>query len=667
MRSYACMENELTFGKRAEALMSEKVYPVSKAWAKRAYVDDAKYKRMYAASIKDPEKFWGEHGKRIDWFRPYTKVKNTSYAPGNVSIKWFEDGTTNVSYNCIDRHLATRADQVAIIWEGDDPKASQKITYRKLHEEVCRFANVLKANGVKKGDRVTIYLPMIPAAAYAMLACARIGAIHSIVFGGFSPDSIANRVEDCDSQIVITADEGLRGGKHVHLKKNVDVADGKVKGGIQKVIVVKHTGGDIQMKAGRDVWYHEEAAKVSAHCPPVEMDAEDPLFILYTSGSTGKPKGVLHTTGGYLVYASMTHQYVFDYHEGDIYWCTADVCWVTGHSYIVYGPLANGATTLMFEGVPSYPDNGRFWQVVDKHKVNIFYTAPTAIRSLMGSGEELVKKYKRKSLRLLGSVGEPINPEAWEWYHRVVGDEKCPIVDTWWQTETGGILITPLPGATALKPGSATRPFFGVQPRIVDAEGKEQKGATEGNLVLTDAWPGQMRTIYGDHKRFEETYFSTYPNTYFTGDGCRRDKDGYYWITGRVDDVINVSGHRMGTAEVESALVSHPKVSEAAVVGYPHDLKGQGIYAYVTLMDGEKGSAELRKELVAWVRKEIGPIASPDLIQFSPGLPKTRSGKIMRRILRKIAEDDFGSLGDTTTLADPTVVDDLISNRQNKK
>ena len=647
--------------------MSEKVYPVSKAWEKRAYVNDAKYKKMYAASVKDPEKFWGEHGKRIDWFKPYTKVKNTSYEPGKVSINWFEDGTTNVSYNCIDRHLAKRADQVAIIFEGDDPSVSQKITYRKLHEEVCRFANVLKANGVKKGDRVTIYLPMIPAAAYAMLACARIGAIHSIVFGGFSPDSIANRVEDCDSQIVITADEGLRGGKHVHLKKNVDVADGKVKGGIKKVIVVRHTGADIPMQAGRDVWYHEEAARVSAHCPPVEMNAEDPLFILYTSGSTGKPKGVLHTTGGYLVYASMTHQYVFDYQEGDIYWCTADVGWVTGHSYIVYGPLANGATTLMFEGVPSYPDNGRFWQVVDKHKVNIFYTAPTAIRSLMGSGEELVKKYKRKSLRLLGSVGEPINPEAWEWYHRVVGDSKCPIVDTWWQTETGGILITPLPGATALKPGSATRPFFGVQPQIVDAEGKEQKGATEGNLVITDAWPGQMRTIYGDHKRFEETYFSTYPGKYFTGDGCRRDADGYYWITGRVDDVINVSGHRMGTAEVESALVSHPKVSEAAVVGYPHDLKGQGIYAYVTLMSGEKATPDLRKELVAWVRKEIGPIASPDLIQFAPGLPKTRSGKIMRRILRKIAEDDFGSLGDTTTLADPTVVDDLIENRQNKR
>ncbi len=647
--------------------MSEKLYPVSKAWEKRAHITEAKYKKMYAASVKDPAKFWGEHGKRIDWFKPYTKVKNTSYKPGKVSIKWFEDGTTNVSYNCIDRHLATRANQTAIIWEGDDPSKSKKITYAKLHEETCRFANVLKAHGVKKGDRVTLYMPMIPEAAYAMLACTRIGAIHSIVFGGFSPDSIASRVEDCDSEIVITADEGLRGGKAVPLKKNVDAADPKVKGGIKKVIVVKHTGGDVHMQPGRDVWYHEEAAKVSAHCPPVEMKAEDPLFLLYTSGSTGKPKGVVHTTGGYLVYASMTHQYVFDYHDGDVYWCTADVGWVTGHSYIVYGPLANGATTLIFEGIPTYPTVSRFWEVIDKHKVNIFYTAPTAIRSLMGAGEAAVTKTKRSSLRLLGSVGEPINPEAWDWYHRVVGNSKCPIVDTWWQTETGGILITPLPGATALKPGSATRPFFGVQPEIVDAEGKVQKGACEGNLCISDAWPGQMRTLYGDHDRFMETYFSTYPNQYFTGDGCRRDKDGYYWITGRVDDVINVSGHRMGTAEVESALVAHPKVSEAAVVGYPHDIKGQGIYAYVTLMGGEASSMDLKKELVSWVRKEIGPIATPDQIQFAPGLPKTRSGKIMRRILRKIAEDDFGSLGDTTTLADPTVVDDLIANRQNKK
>ncbi|MCA3590900.1 MAG: acetate--CoA ligase [Methylocystis sp.] len=647
--------------------MSEKIHAVSKAWAERGYVNEAKYKKMYKASVTDNEAFWAEHGQRIAWFKPYTKVRNVSYKPGKVSIKWYEDGTTNVSYNCVDRHLAKRADQVAIIWEGDDPGVSKKITYRELHTEVCRFANVLKAHGVKKGDAVTIYMPMIPAAAYAMLACARIGAVHSIVFGGFSPDSLANRIEDCDTKVVITADEGLRGGKAVHLKKNVDVADPKVKGGIKKVIVVKHTGGDIAMHPGRDVWYHEEAEKVSAHCPPVEMKAEDPLFILYTSGSTGRPKGVLHTTGGYLVYASMTHQYVFDYKDGDIYWCTADVGWVTGHSYIVYGPLANGATTLMFEGIPTYPDIGRFWQVIDKHKVNTFYTAPTAIRSLMGAGEEPVKKTKRSSLRLLGSVGEPINPEAWEWYHRVVGKRKCPIVDTWWQTETGGILITPLPGATALKPGSATRPFFGVKPEIVDAEGKVLEGPCEGNLVIADSWPGQMRTVYGDHQRFMDTYFAAYPNKYFTGDGCRRDADGYYWITGRVDDVINVSGHRMGTAEVESALVAHPKVSEAAVVGYPHDIKGQGIYAYVTLMGGEKVDGELRKELVQWVRKEIGPIATPDLIQFAPGLPKTRSGKIMRRILRKIAEDDFGALGDTSTLADPAAVDDLIENRQNKR
>jgi acetyl-CoA synthetase len=647
--------------------MSDKLYPVSKEWARRAHVDDASYQAMYAASVNDPEAFWREHGQRIDWFKPYTKVKNTSYKPGKVKIAWFEDGMTNVAYNCIDRHLAKRADQVAIIWEGDDPGVSKKITYRELHGEVCRFANVLKLHGVKKGDAVTIYLPMIPEAAYAMLACARIGAVHSIVFGGFSPDSLSNRIEDCDSRVVITADEGLRGGKGVHLKKNVDVADSKVKGGIKKVIVVKHTGADIAMHPGRDVWYHEEAAKVTAHCPPAEMKAEDPLFILYTSGSTGRPKGVQHTTGGYLVYAAMTHQYVFDYQEGDVYWCTADVGWVTGHSYIVYGPLANGATTLMFEGIPTYPSISRFWDVVDKHKVNIFYTAPTAIRSLMGAGEEPVKRTSRKSLRLLGSVGEPINPEAWEWYHRVVGDSRCPIVDTWWQTETGGILITPLPGATALKPGSATRPFFGVKPEIVDSDGKVQSGPCEGNLVIADSWPGQMRTLYGDHGRFMETYFSTYPNKYFTGDGCRRDADGYYWITGRVDDVINVSGHRMGTAEVESALVAHPKVSEAAVVGYPHDIKGQGIYAYVTLMGGEKPEADLRKELVQWVRKEIGPIATPDLIQFAPGLPKTRSGKIMRRILRKIAEDEFSALGDTSTLADPAVVDDLIENRQNKR
>jgi acetyl-CoA synthetase len=647
--------------------MSDKLYPVSGDWAKRAYVDDAKYKAMYDASVKDPEGFWAEHGKRIDWIKPYSRVKNTTYAPGNVHIEWFGDGTTNVSMNCIDRHLPKRANQTAIIFEGDDPNDSRHITYQELHDEVCRFANVLKAHGVRKGDTVTIYLPMIPEAAFAMLACARIGAVHSIVFGGFSPDSLAGRIEGCKSKVVITADEGLRGGKKVPLKANADEALKRVPGIVTSQLVVKRTGGAVHMQDGRDYYYHEEAAKAPTQCKPEEMEAEAPLFILYTSGSTGAPKGVVHTTGGYLVYASMTHQYVFDYHEGDIYWCTADVGWVTGHSYIVYGPLANGATTLMFEGIPTYPTISRFWDVVDKHKVNIFYTAPTAIRSLMGAGEEPVKKTSRASLRLLGSVGEPINPEAWEWYHRVVGDQRCPIVDTWWQTETGGILITPLPGATALKPGSATRPFFGVKPEIVDANGTVLHGACEGNLVIADSWPGQMRTVYGDHKRFMETYFATYANKYFTGDGCRRDADGYYWITGRVDDVINVSGHRMGTAEVESALVAHEKVSEAAVVGYPHDIKGQGIYAYVTLMAGTEPTDALRKELVAWVRKEIGPIASPDLIQFAPGLPKTRSGKIMRRILRKIAEDEFGNLGDTSTLNDPTVVDDLIANRQNKR
>ena len=643
--------------------MSEKVYPVSAEWAQRAYINDAKYKEAYAQSISNPEAFWAEQGKRIDWIKPFTKVKNVSYDPHNVSIKWYEDGTTNVSMNCIDRHLAKRGDQIAIIWEGDSPNESKNITYKELHEQVSRFANVLKAHGVGKGDTVTIYLPMIPEAAYAMLACARVGAVHSIVFGGFSPDSLAGRIEGCKSKVVITADEGLRGGRKVPLKVNADEAIAKTGDIVKTQLVVKRTGGDVAWKAGRDVWLHEEMAKASADCAPTEMNAEDPLFILYTSGSTGAPKGVVHTTGGYLVYASMTHQFVFDYHDGDIYWCTADVGWVTGHSYIVYGPLANGATTLMFEGIPNYPTIGRFWDVVDKHKVNIFYTAPTAIRSLMGAGEEPVKKTSRATLRLLGSVGEPINPEAWEWYHRVVGDGRCPIVDTWWQTETGGILITPLPGATKLKPGSATRPFFGVKPEVVDANGNVLEGPTEGNLVLADSWPGQMRTVYGDHERFVQTYFSTYPGKYFTGDGCRRDEDGFYWITGRVDDVINVSGHRMGTAEVESALVAHPKVAEAAVVGYPHDLKGQGIYAYVTLMTGEEPTEALRKELVAWVRKEIGPIASPDLIQFSPGLPKTRSGKIMRRILRKIAENDFGALGDTSTLADPSVVDDLISNR----
>ena len=641
--------------------MSDKIYPVSADWAQRAFINEAKYKDMYARSVADPDGFWGEQGKRIDWMTPYTKVKNTSFGPGDVSIKWFEDGVTNAAFNCVDRHLPKRANQTAIIFEGDDPSDSRHITYQELHEQVCRFANVLKAHGVKKGDRVTIYLPMIPEAAYAMLACARIGAAHSVVFGGFSPDSLAGRIEDARTDVLITADEGLRGGRKVPLKANADAAAEKTP--VKTMVVVQRTGGKVDMKPGRDVWYHEEAAKVSPVCPPEPMNAEDPLFILYTSGSTGKPKGVLHTTGGYLVYASMTHQYVFDYHEGDVYWCTADVGWVTGHSYILYGPLANGATTLMFEGVPNYPNDARFWEVIDKHKVNIFYTAPTAIRALMQKGEEIVKKTSRASLRLLGSVGEPINPEAWEWYHRVVGNSRCPIVDTWWQTETGGILITPLPGAIGQKPGSATLPFFGVQPQIVDAEGKTQHGACEGNLVLTDSWPGQMRTVFGDHERFVQTYFSTYPGTYFTGDGCRRDADGYYWITGRVDDVINVSGHRMGTAEVESALVAHPKVSESAVVGFPHDIKGQGIYAYVTLMAGEEPTEALRKELVNWVRKEIGPIASPDVIQFAPGLPKTRSGKIMRRILRKIAENEFGALGDTSTLADPSVVDDLIANR----
>ncbi|MEM8876478.1 MAG: acetate--CoA ligase [Pseudomonadota bacterium] len=645
--------------------MSVELVPVSDDWAKRAHVDNDAYLKMYAQSVEDPEGFWGEHGKRVTWMKPYTKVKNTSYDPHNVSIKWFEDGTLNVSANCIDRHLETRGDQVAIIWEGDDPADSKSITYNELHAEVCRMANVFKQAGVKRGDRITIYLPMIPEAAYAMLASARIGAVHSIVFGGFSPDSLADRIEGCDSKLVITADEGLRGGRKVPLKANTDAACDKA-GTVETVVVVRRTGGDVAMKDGRDIWYHEAAAGVPADCPPEEMNAEDPLFILYTSGSTGKPKGVLHTSGGYLVYASMTHQYVFDYHDGDIYWCTADVGWVTGHSYIVYGPLANGATTLMFEGVPNYPSVSRFWDVVDKHKVNIFYTAPTAVRALMRDGEGPVKKTSRASLRLLGSVGEPINPEAWLWYWDVVGDKRCPIVDTWWQTETGGILITPLPGATALKPGSATRPFFGVQPQVVDAEGGVLEGACEGNLVIADSWPGQMRTVYGDHQRFVDTYFKTYLGKYFTGDGCRRDDDGFYWITGRVDDVINVSGHRMGTAEVESALVAHPKVAEAAVVGYPHDLKGQGIYAYVTLSAGEEPTDDLRKELVQWVRKEIGPIASPDLIQWAPGLPKTRSGKIMRRILRKIAEDSFDNLGDTSTLADPGVVDELIDNRQNR-
>jgi acetyl-CoA synthetase len=643
-----------------------KTYKIPKKWKDRAFIDKGEYEKLYEKSVEKPDKFWGKEGTRIDWIKPYTIVKNTSFDYPDVSIKWFEGGTLNVSANCIDRHLKKRGKQIAIIWEPDDPSAEARhVTYRELHREVCRLANVLKAQGVNRGDRVTIYLPMIPEAAYAMLACARVGAIHSVVFGGFSPDSLAGRIQDCKSKVVITADEGLRGGRKIPLKANTDEALKKVSG-VEKVLVVGRTGAEVPWTPGRDLWLHEEIAKVSDECPPEEMSAEDPLFILYTSGSTGQPKGVVHTSGGYLVFASITHQYVFDYHDGDIYWCTADVGWVTGHSYIVYGPLANGATTLIFEGVPSYPDASRFWQVVDKHKVNIFYTAPTAIRALMGAGDDYVKG-TRKSLKLLGTVGEPINPEAWEWYYHVVGEGRCPIVDTWWQTETGGILITPLPGAIKLKPGSATLPFFGVQPAIVDTEGNIVEGEGSGNLVILDAWPGLARTIYGDHRRFVDTYFSAYKGKYFTGDGCRRDQDGYYWITGRVDDVINVAGHRMGTAEVESALVAHPKVSEAAVVGYPHDIKGQGIYCYVTLMAGEQWCEELRIELRDWVRKEIGPIASPDLIQFAPGLPKTRSGKIMRRILRKIAEDDFSNLGDTSTLADPNVVDDLIQHRQNRK
>jgi len=645
--------------------LDELIFEVPAKAAAEAHVDAAKYEAMYAQSLADPDAFWGEHAKRIDWMTPYTKVKNTHFSNTDVSIKWFEDATLNACVNCVDRHLEARGDQTAIIWEGDEPTEDAKITYAQLHEEVCRFANVLKARGVQKGDRVTIYMPMIPEATYAMLACARIGAVHSVVFGGFSPEALAGRILDCESTCLITADEGVRGGKKIPLKANADAALEQCPD-VATVVVVARTHGDISMHESRDVWYHEAKAEVSADCPPEEMNAEDPLFILYTSGSTGKPKGVLHTTGGYMVYASMTHEYVFDYKQGEIYWCTADVGWVTGHSYIVYGPLANGATTLMFEGVPNYPDNSRFWQVCDKHQVNIFYTAPTALRALMREGDAPVKATSRSSLRLLGSVGEPINPEAWLWYHRTVGDERCPIVDTWWQTETGGILISPLPGATDLKPGSATRPFFGVQPLLVDTEGQELTGAASGNLCLRDSWPGQMRSVYGDHKRFIETYFSQYPGTYFTGDGCRRDEDGYYWITGRVDDVLNISGHRLGTAEVESALVSHAQVAEAAVVGYPHDIKGQGIYCYVTLNAGLDGDDALKSELVKWVRKEIGPIAAPDLLQFAPGLPKTRSGKIMRRILRKIAEDDFSNLGDTSTLADPSVVEDLIDNRQNR-
>jgi acetyl-CoA synthetase len=640
------------------------LHPVPEAWKARAWCDAARYEEMYQRSISDPESFWGDEAKRLDWITPWQRVKNTTFE-SPVSIQWYEGGQLNVSANCIDRHLESRGDQVAIIWEGDDPSVSKSITYRALHEEVCRFANVLKSRGVKKGDRVTIYMPMIPEAAYAMLACTRIGAIHSVVFGGFSPASLAGRIHDCESTCVITADEGLRGGKPVPLKANTDKALEKCPA-VTTVIVVERTGADVPYVEGRDVPYTAARAAAAASCEPEVMGAEDPLFILYTSGSTGKPKGVLHTTGGYLVFAAMTHQYVFDYHDGDVYWCTADVGWVTGHSYIVYGPLANGATTLMFEGVPNYPDSSRFWQVVDKHQVNIFYTAPTAIRALMREGDGPVTKTDRSSLRLLGSVGEPINPEAWEWYHRVIGNSNCPIVDTWWQTETGGILITPLPGATDLKPGSGTKPFFGIQPALVNHEGTILDGEAVGNLCVLDSWPGQMRTVYGDHKRFEKTYFSQFPGKYFSGDGCRRDADGYYWITGRVDDVINVSGHRMGTAEVESALVTHPGVAEAAVVGYPHKIKGQGIYAYVTLTVGTEATEALQKELLQWVRKEIGPIATPDLLQWAPSLPKTRSGKIMRRILRKIAANEHDQLGDTSTLAEPAVVDGLVDKRMNR-
>ena len=630
-----------------------------------ALIDNEKYLQEYERSINDPENFWAEHGQRIDWIKPYTRIKDVSYSEKDLHIKWFYDGTLNVSSNCLDRHLEKRGDQTAIIWEGDDPKEDKRISFKELHSEVCKFANALKELGVKKGDRVTIYMPMIPEAAVAMLACARVGAIHSVVFGGFSPDALAGRIQDCDSSLIITADEGIRGGKPIPLKANTDAALNSCPM-CKTVVVVKRTGGRIDWVEGRDYWYHDITSAQSEECQPEEMNAEDPLFILYTSGSTGKPKGVMHTSGGYIVYASMTHEYVFDYKDGEVYWCTADVGWVTGHSYILYGPLANGATTLMFEGVPNYPNSSRFWDVCDKHNVSIFYTAPTALRALMREGEGPVKATSRKSLRLLGSVGEPINPEAWLWYYNVVGDGRCPIVDTWWQTETGGILITPLPGATDLKPGSATRPFFGIKPIIVDADGNVLDGATTGNLCLAESWPGQMRTVYGDLDRFFQTYFATFPGRYFTGDGCRRDEDGYYWITGRVDDVINVSGHRMGTAEVESALVAHSLVAEAAVVGYPHEIKGQGIYAYVTLNVGVEPDEELRNELIKWVRKEIGPIASPDLIQWAPGLPKTRSGKIMRRILRKVAENDFGSLGDTSTLAEPAVVQDLIDNRENR-
>ena len=645
-------------------MADEKIFPVPESYKENTHVTKEMYEDLYKKAEKDPVKFWHEIGKRIDWIKPYTKTKDVTWSKNKVDINWYYDGTLNVSENCIDRHLKNRAEQTAIIWEGDDPSESLNITYKELYKNVCRFANALKNNGVSKGDRVTLYMPMIPEAAYAMLACSRIGAVHSVVFGGFSPEALAGRILDCDSHYVITADEGIRGGKTIPLKKNTDEALKKCPD-VKNVFVVNRTNGFVDMKNDRDIWYHDAILNVSDECEPEEMNAEDPLFILYTSGSTGKPKGVLHTSGGYLVYASYTHEIIFDYHQGDIYWCSADVGWVTGHSYIVYGPLANGATTLMFEGVPNYPDASRFWQVCDKHDVNIFYTAPTAIRALMKEGDQPVKSTKRNSLRLLGSVGEPINPEAWLWYYNVVGEKRCPIVDTWWQTETGATLISPLPGATDLKPGSASKPLPGILPVLLDSDGKELSNANEGNLCIAEGWPGQMRTVYGDHKRFIDTYFVQYDGYYFTGDGCRRDEDGYYWITGRVDDVINVSGHRMGTAEVESALVSHPKVAEAAVVGFPHDIKGQGIYGYVTLNAGETSDINVKEDLIKWVRKEIGPIASPDLIQFSSNLPKTRSGKIMRRILRKIAANDYEDLGDISTLAEPSVVNDLIKNKQN--
>ena len=647
--------------------MSNDLIKIKNQWKENALLNKDEYEKLYKESIENPESFWGEQAKCIDWFKPFSKnsIRKVNFSKNNLEIKWFYDGKLNVSYNCIDRHLEKKGDQTAIIWEGDDPQESKHISYKELHAEVCLMANVLKSKGVKKGDRITIYMPMIPEATYAMLACARIGAIHSVVFGGFSPDSIADRIIDCKSDYVVTADEGYRAGKIIPLKNNVDTALKRCPN-VKSVLVIKRTGNKINMLPNRDAWWHEEKLKVSKGCEPTVMDAEDPLFILYTSGSTGKPKGVLHTSGGYIVYAAITHKYIFDYKENEVFWCTADVGWVTGHSYIVYGPLANGAKTLMFEGVPNYPNSSRFWEVIDKHSVNIFYTAPTAIRALMKEGDGPVKSTKRDSLRVLGSVGEPINPEAWDWYYKIIGSEKCPVVDTWWQTETGGILISPLPGAIDLKPGSATKPFFGIVPALVDNDGKKLEGEAEGNLVLETSWPGQMRSVYGDHKRFAETYFSTFNNVYFTGDGAKRDSDGYWWITGRVDDVINVSGHRMGTAEVESALVSNENVAESAVVGYPHDIKGQGIYAYVTLTDNTSPSEDLKKELITWVRKEIGPIATPDLIQWAPSLPKTRSGKIMRRILRKIAANEHDKLGDISTLADPSVVKELIDNRMNK-